>query len=125
MACKLLPDMSREVIDYVVGYSLASKGFFQAITNAIEDARLIASRAGRTEIKFSDLKAAIQDWRSPSDAALQRVFENQPKGRRGQAAGAEVQPESAPVLPPVEEPLNRLLRPVNSADRREISPVPA
>ena len=83
VACKLLPDVSREAIDYVVGYSLASKGFFQAITNAIEDARLIASRGGRTEIKFSDLKAAIQDWRSPSDAALQRVFENQPKGRRG------------------------------------------
>ena len=125
VACKLLPDVSREAIDYVVGYSLVSKGFFQAITNAIEDAHLIATRAGRAEIKFSDLKAAIQDWRSPSDAALQRVFENQPKGRRGRATGADVQSGSVPVLPPVEEPLSRLLRPVNPADRREISSVPA
>jgi AAA domain len=125
VACKLLPDVSREAIDYVVGYSLASKGFFQAITNAIEDAKLIASRAGRTEIKFSDLKAAIQDWRSPSDAALQRIFENQPKGRRrsGQTTGTDVETVSAPVLQPVEEPLNRLSRPVNSADRRELSSV--
>jgi hypothetical protein len=121
----LLPAVSREAIDYVVGYSLASKGFFQAITNAIEDARLIATRAGRAEIKFSDLKAAIQNWRSPSDAALQRVFENRPKGRCGRASGADVQAQSVPVLLPVEEPLNRLLRPVNSADRREISSVPA
>ncbi len=113
VACKLLPAVSREAIDYVVGYSLASKGFFQAITNAIEDAHLIASRAGRAEIKFSDLKAAIQDWRSPSDAALQRVFENQPKGRRGRAAGADVETASVPVLPPFEEPLSRLSRPVN------------
>jgi hypothetical protein len=28
-------------------------------------------RAGRTSIKFSDLKAATLDWRFPSDAALQ------------------------------------------------------
>jgi energy-coupling factor transporter ATP-binding protein EcfA2 len=125
VACKLLPAVSREAIDYVVGYSLASKGFFQAITNAIEDARLIATRAGRAEIKFSDLKAAIQNWRSPSDAALQRVFENRPKGRCGRASGADVQAQSVSVLLPVEEPLNRLLRPVNSADRREISSVPA
>ena len=104
---------------------MASKGFFQAITNAIEDARLIASRAGRSEIKFSDLKAAIQDWRSPSDAALQRVFENQPKGWRGRAAELDVQTESGSVLPPVEDPLNRLSRAVNPADRREIFSVPA
>jgi len=129
VACKLLPDVSREAIDYVVGYSLVSKGFFQAITNAIEDARLIATRAGRAEIKFSDLKAAIQDWRSPSDAALQRVFENQPDRRRGQPArngqpaGMDSTARSVPVLPVVEEPLNRLSRPVNPADRREISPV--
>jgi hypothetical protein len=134
VACKLLPDVSREEIDYVVGYSLVSKGFFQAITNAIEDARLIATTAGHAEIKFSDLKAAIQDWRSPSDAALQRVFENQPARRRGrpartgQATGTESHADapgarSVPVLPPVEEPLNRLSRGFNPAERREISPV--
>jgi len=134
VACKLLPDVTREAIDYVVGYSLVSKGFFQAITNAIEDARLIASRAGRSEIKFSDLKAAIQDWRSPSDAALQRVFEDQPARQRGRHArngqgtgtdshGAAPGARSVPVLPAVEEPLNRLERIVKPAVRRDISPV--
>lgn len=134
VACRLLPDVTREAIDYVVGYSLVSKGFFQAIANAIEDARLIATRAGRTEIKFSDLKAAIQDWRSPSDAALQRVFEDKPASRRrrparnGQATGTDDHADApgaraVPVLPAVEEPLNRLSRAVNPAARREISPV--
>jgi len=129
VACKLLPDVSREAIDYVVGYSLVSKGFFQAITNAIEDAQLIARRAGRAELNFSDLKAAIQDWRSPSDTALQRVFETPPaqasrrgqRARIGQTPGGQVQP--IPDLPPIEAPLNRLERVVKPAVRREISPV--
>jgi energy-coupling factor transporter ATP-binding protein EcfA2 len=106
VAVKLLPDVSREAIDLVVGYSLASRGFFQAISNAIEDAQLIASRAGRAEIKFADLKAAIQDWRSPSDAALQRVFENKPTGRGRRRA----------VSMPVERPLSPGLNGLETAD---------
>ena len=47
VAQKLLPDQARPAIEYVVGYSLASKGFFQAITDAIDDARLMARRDGR------------------------------------------------------------------------------
>jgi energy-coupling factor transporter ATP-binding protein EcfA2 len=131
VAVKLLPDMAGAAIDYVVGYSLASKGFFQAITNAIEDAQLIARRAGRAEIKFADLKAAIQDWRSPSDAALQRVFDNKPaeRGRRRTVLRA---PESTltprlnglEIAPPLPAPdLAEAEAPEMAAvDRRRLSP---
>lgn len=69
-------------IDRVVGYALASQGYFQTITDSIDDARLIAKRDGREQITYKDLKAAIDDWRAPSDAALQRSFATPPQTRR-------------------------------------------
>lgn len=122
VARRLLPGMEAGAIKYVVGYSLGSKGFFQAITNAVEDAHLIASKNGRDQIKFLDLKAAIQDWRSPSDAALGRVFEEKPMSRcrRG---GTDLEAQAPPDSEQVNAPLNRLSRPINEAAPREISPV--
>lgn len=124
VARKLLPRANPAMLDYVVGYAVSSKGFFQAITNAIEDAHLIASKAGRDEIKFSDMRAAIVDWRSPSDAALGRVFAAKPEPRRRrQSVGVEPQMETDSM--DVKEPLNRLSGPINPPVHREISPVPA
>src|SRR5262249_53663779 len=68
-------------VDFVVGYAADSRGYFQAIRNAIDDARLLAKRAGRDRITSKDLKAAIYDWRAPSDAALQRVFDSKAEKR--------------------------------------------
>ena len=124
VAQKLLPGMERGAIEYVVGYSLASKGFFQAITDAIEDARLVARRAGRAEICFGDLKAAITDWRSPSDAALQRVFQEQPKGRKtSRAASDSGREDPTAFLPRGDRPAGDF-SPVALQDRTELSLIP-
>lgn len=83
VAEKLLPGQDSRAVEYVVGYSMTSGGFFQAITDVIDDARILARREGREKITFADLKFAVQEWRSPSDAALQRVFEKLAPSRRG------------------------------------------
>jgi len=84
VALKLVGDLGEACADYVVGYALTSKGYFQALTDAVDDARMSAKKAGRDRITFKDLKAVIHDWRAPSDALLQRVFDSKPeKSRRG------------------------------------------
>lgn len=122
VATKLLPDQSQSAIEYVVGYSLASKGFFQAVTDAIDDARIIARRAGRDKITFADLKAAVRDWRSPSDNALQRVFEPL-KTRRGRPPGEAVHDESPANVEPQSGRLNVDLKPDKTGFRQDFSPV--
>ncbi len=125
VAQKLLPDAGRDAISYVVGYSLVSKQFFQGITDAIEDARLIARRAGREEIKFADLKEAIQEWRSPSDAALQRVLEDKPESRRGRRTAGLPPADPNVTLEPCNDRLNDRSKPVKMPARGEISLLPA
>lgn len=101
-------DLGDSAVDLVVGYALTSRGYFQAVNDAIDDARLIASRAGRNRIAAKDLKAAIYEWRAPSDAALQRVFDSPPAGvRRGRS------PSPSPLTPDEladNEPLTAPLR---------------
>jgi hypothetical protein len=125
VARKLLPDAGADAINYVVGYSLVSKGFFQAITDAIEDARLIARRAGRAELRFADLKAAITDWRSPSDAALQRVLpperEHVRRGRPPAQIAPQPDAETAPDLGAVNGRLTQPERPISAPAGRELS----
>jgi len=71
----------------------------------ISEAQLIARRAGRDKITFKDLRAAIHDWRAPSDAALQRVFDTKPEGRRRTAAAVMATSQSSPDEPEFNEPL--------------------
>jgi hypothetical protein len=109
------------MLDYVVAYALVSKEYFQAITNAIEDAQLIASKAGRGEIRFSDMKTAVVGWRAPSDAALARVFSAKPEPRRRRGNVVDVEPHADADSAELKEPLNRLSGPVNPSPR-QISP---
>jgi len=121
---KLLPGQSRSAIELVAGYSMASGGYFQAITDTIDDARLMARRDGRDKFTFADLRAAIQDWRSPSDNALQRVFTDPPKARRAGRSGS-VETESTVQT---EEPFNDRLKagcePIKAIPRQQLSLVP-
>jgi hypothetical protein len=82
VAQKLLPYGTKPMVNYVVGYALASGGFMQAVVDAIDDARLLAEDQKRGRISFADLKRAIGEWRVPSDAAQKRVFA--PAEKRGQ-----------------------------------------
>jgi len=107
-------ELGENAEDMIVGYALASRGYFQTITDTIEDAQLIAKRAGREHVTAKDLKAAIHEWRAPSDAALVRVFDSKPEGRRRYPRdGAPPAPEAAPIESPVIEPLNAPSRGVN------------
>ena len=63
-------------IQLVVGYALTCKMSLPAVSDAIEEARYQAQRNGRTQLAAADLRNAVMDFRIPSDAALQRVFEN-------------------------------------------------
>lgn len=99
-----LGEPGESAVDLVVGYALTSRGYFQTITDAIDDARLIAKRAGRDRITFKDLKTAIYEWRAQSDAALQRVFDSKAEGR-ARARMAPPTLATTPDEPEVDEPL--------------------
>lgn len=98
-------DLGESAVDFVVGYALTARGFFQTITDAIDDARLIAKRAGRDRITSKDLKTAIYEWRAQSDAALQRVFDSKAEGRRRVPTPVPAPPQTALDEPEVNEPL--------------------
>ena len=131
VARKLLSDVgiaAETAVDRVVGYALVSKGYFQSVSDAIDDARLIARRAGRQEVTYKDLKSAIDDWRAPSDAALQRVFDTEPEpARRGRAVATgdlESTPPAAPIIAPLSthsRGVNDDLRTIESG-RRSVRP---
>lgn len=89
----------------VVGYALTSRGWFQTIIDAIDDARLIAKRAGRGRITVKDLKSAIYEWRAHSDAVLQRVFDTKAEGRHRAPVSVPAPVEFPPDEPTVNEPL--------------------
>ena len=137
VARKLLGDLgeiSEQAVDLVVGYARATRGYFQTVTDAIEDAQLIAKRAGRDRITSKDLKIAIHEWRAPSDAALVRVFDSEPlKKPRGRRVSVAKPSDFDEGESPVNELLNRHTRPLQPAGlgdapgRRETQPagVPA
>lgn len=98
-------DLGENAVDLVVGYALTSRGFFQSITDAIDDAGLIAKRAGRDRITFKDLKTAIYEWRAQSDAALQRVYDTKAESRRRGPTPVPSPPQTEMDEPEVNEPL--------------------
>ena len=124
VAEKLLPGQPRSAVDLVAGYSMASGGYFQAITDTIDDARLMARRAGRDKFTFADLRAAIQDWRSPSDNALQRVFTDPPKARRAGRPGRVETESPAQDAEPINDRLNPVCGPLKAAPRQQLSLTP-
>lgn len=115
VASKLLAGFSDAAIDFVVGYAMTSRGYFQAITDAVEDAMLAARRAGRQQLTAKDLQTSVKDWRAPSDAALQRVFDSKPvKQRRG---ARTLEAESEVTVLPEPEIATRQTNPLQSTCR--------
>jgi hypothetical protein len=106
---------SASAMDILVGYSLSTSGlYFQAINDAVDDARLIARHAGRDRVTVKDLQAAILDWRAPSDAASQRVFDSKLAGGRRR----NTQPLEAPINDSLRGDLSPLNEPLNAAHSR-------
>lgn len=110
VARKLLGGLGEAAIDFVVGYAITSRGYFQTITDTFEDVQLIAKRAGREKITAKDLQFAVKEWRAPSDAALQRVFDSKPPSRR-RTPRADVREVTEGQF---NEPLSRGSRPVET-----------
>ena len=126
VARKRLDGLGESAVEFVVGYAMASRGYFQAITDAIEDAQLIAGRAGRERITGKDLLTAVKEWRAPSDAALARVFDSK-QVNSGRTRRQEPSAEFREIEPPVNAPLNRLSQPLPhgsspASGRRETQP---
>lgn len=127
VARKLLCGLGETAVEFVVGYAMASRGYFQTITDAIEDAQLIASRAGRDRITAKDLQSAVKEWRAPSDAALTRVFDSKLERTRRPVQISEPCDFEASESP-INVPLNRLSAPLqpaftgNAAGQRQTQP---
>ncbi len=114
VARKLLSGLGEAAIAFVVGYAITSRGYFQTITDTAEDAQLLAKRAGREKITAKDLQTAVKEWRAPSDAALQRVFDSKPERRRRSPAPVAETSVSDSSEGQFNEPLNRHSRPVET-----------
>lgn len=128
VARKLLGGLGEAAIDFVVGYAITSRGYFQTITDTFEDMQLIAKRAGREKITGKDLQFVVKEWRAPSDAALQRVFDSKPEGRRRAPKSTARPSDYESPDEAVNDSLNRGSRPVETGfSARETRPqgVPA
>lgn len=110
----MLGHLGEAAVDYVSGYVLTCNGNYQTISTTIEDAMFAARRAGRENFTAKDIQLVIKQWRGPSDAALQRVFDSKPEGRR-RASNPTTKPSDY-ESPDREfnEPLNRGSRPVET-----------
>jgi hypothetical protein len=88
VAKKHLPESSKPIIDYIVGYALSSKLHMPAVIDVIDEARLLAQRDGRTQITFADVERAVLDYCAPSAAAMISTFRvpTAQKGRKQREA---------------------------------------
>jgi hypothetical protein len=71
----IAPPLPRDFVRVIVGYALTCKLRLPAVANTIEEARYQARKHNRSHLLASDLRAALLNYRIPSDAALQRAFE--------------------------------------------------
>jgi hypothetical protein len=95
-----------DFIKMVVGYALTCKMRLPAVANTIEEARYQARKHKRSQILAPDIRAALLDYRIPSDEALQQAFEN-PRGRDGS------RPSGEPLLRPRSDLRSRCNRVAN------------
>ena len=100
VARKLLPGAATEIINLVVGYALSSKRNFPALTDVVDEARLISKRAGRDEITKNDCNQAIEEFCDPTAAAWNSA-KYLPGCRRD--LSAQVPEAAEPICPLPEE----------------------
>lgn len=100
VASKVLPECNRAAINLVVGYARAQSNWpLTWISNLAEDARIVAQEAGRAEVTFSDIEAAIKQFRTPSDLAQKASLEaaatpQRPPHKRYSAPAPTVAPDT-------------------------------
>lgn len=123
---KLLPEASRDTINFLVGYAGANRQPLSVLVDAVDEARLLAKAAGREQVIFDDSKRAVYEFRIPSDQALARTLVPAPVGRSGRRGLARTvnAPADKAACKPVETPAQPSnaaihLRPVSSLDLQQ------
>lgn len=96
VAKKHLPSADKNSIDYLVGYAQSSMLHMPAVVNAADEAKLLAQREGRGDVKFEDLERAIRDYCAPSAEAMVRMFSAGRKTQRTAATPRQA-PQEAPA----------------------------
>ena len=79
VAKKYLPEGDAATIKLIVGYAVRSERHMPAIVDVIDEARLLAAKAGRPKVTYEDVDRALTDFVRPSDLAKERAFS--PPGR--------------------------------------------
>ncbi len=112
------------MIQYLVGYALSSKLHFPAIVDAIDEAKLLVQRDGRTEITFDDLERAILEYCAQSADAWQRTFEPPAGSRRGRRNRPSPAPRSefGDTLTPAETAVNEPIKPGRKTNLTGLAP---
>jgi uncharacterized protein (UPF0297 family) len=121
VACKLLPDADKPIIDYIVGYALSSKLHMPAVVDTVDEARLLVQREDRDEVTFEDIERVIRDYCAPSAAAMVQTFAMAAR-RKGRGNTLAVAPGLAHVPGETQEQeiLPRLSRGVTSGSRMRV-----
>jgi hypothetical protein len=78
---KRLPEAGKREVAHIVSYALTSPRHLSAVTDTVDEARVLARRAGRERVTFEDIDAAIQQFRIPSDKAQSSDRFEKPKRR--------------------------------------------
>ncbi len=100
VARKLAPGLSPAGIQALVGYAASNHQPLSVMRYAIEEARLLAQHAQRTEFDDADLIEAIEQYRLPSDRSLAEISETKPAGRRQKKHATRIPPTvEEPVVP--------------------------
>ena len=71
-----------DAVKLIVGYALSARQPMSAVRDAVDEARDIARLANRVFVDYDDVKTALLDRQIPSDAAMKKAFELEPRGKR-------------------------------------------
>ena len=107
VARSILPYITNPMLNVLIGYAGPSDYQLTNLVDAVADAQDIASGAGRERINLSDIQAAINEVRIPSDLRTKQIFKARPA--RGRLARREQ---------PVQEPFNAAEEPLKPAVER-------
>jgi hypothetical protein len=107
VARSYLPEGNPAMIELLVSNAIISAKFLAGIETAVMRARFLARREGRTKLNGKDIQAAIKGSVMPSDAALVRALQTEPKRKQA----AVTMPTSEPVKPTFTAPERQSLKP--------------
>jgi len=92
IARKQMPGAPESAIKFIAGYAFSTLYPLTNLSDAILDAREIATEAGRSHITYEDAKRAVSEFRVPSDAASMAAFGTPQSGSKERQRRANAGP---------------------------------